>query len=219
MSESFIIEFFQQYAYQPMAVYSFVVLFMLASGLGLPFPEEITLISVGLLAYMARHPDVYPPPYEGAVGVDTWTLAIVCFSAVVLSDTVVYLLGKYFGTRITKTKIFNRFMSEERFAKVNYWFQKYSSFACAVFRFTPGIRFPGHLSCGIVGIPVWKFLAIDAAVALVSVPTQVFLVSYYGEIILDKLKEFKLILLAILAIAIVVYFGKKYLAQRKAQRN
>ena len=44
-----LIEFFAAYAYQPMLVYSFIVLFMTASSFGLPIPEEMTLVSAGLV--------------------------------------------------------------------------------------------------------------------------------------------------------------------------
>jgi membrane protein DedA with SNARE-associated domain len=82
---------------------------------------------------------------------------------------------------------------------------------CGIFRFTPGIRFPGHLSCGAMGVKWWQFLAVDGFAALVSVPTQVILVAFYGEIITSKFKEFKIILFSLLAIVAIVYFVRKKL--------
>src|SRR5690606_30064114 len=99
-SEAGLIAFFSQYAYEPMYVYGFIVAFMFASSFGLPVPEELTLISAGLVAHMAHSPEIYPPPYEGAVGVNVFTLSIVCFMAVFLSDLTVYFIGKFFGTHI-----------------------------------------------------------------------------------------------------------------------
>ena len=60
-----------------------------------------------------------------------------------------------------------------------------------------------------MGISIWKFIIVDGLAALVSVPTQVVLVSMYGEVILDKIKEFKLILLAIIGVIILVWLVKK----------
>ena len=88
-SEQVIFDFLLGYAYSPLMVYSFIVLFMLLSGFGFPLPEEVVLISSGIVAYMSHHPEIYPPPYEGAVGVNVYVLASVCFFAVMLSDTVV----------------------------------------------------------------------------------------------------------------------------------
>jgi membrane protein DedA with SNARE-associated domain len=208
-TEADIMGIFSQYAYEPMYVYGFVSLFMLASAFGLPIPEEIVLVSAGLVAHMAHTPADYPPPYPGAEGVDTITLCIVSFLAVIVSDTLVYFIGKIFGGRIIKTKFFQKQVAGEGFNRINSWFQKYGGLACGIFRFTPGLRFPGHLSCGLLGIPVWKFLVIDGIAALLSVPTQVYFVSTYGKVILDNLKEFKLILLGIAVVALLIWGIRK----------
>jgi membrane protein DedA with SNARE-associated domain len=200
---------FQEYAYQPMYVYGFIVLFMLASSYGLPIPEELVLISAGLVAYAAHNPTEFPPPYPGAEGVNVITLCIVSFTAVFLSDLQVYLIGKYFGARIIKTKFFQKQVAGEGFNKINQFFQKYGGLACGIFRFTPGLRFPGHLSCGLLGIPLWKFVVIDIIAAGLSVPTQVYFVATYGKIILDKLAEFKLIVLCIFGVLALVWLVRR----------
>ncbi len=201
--------FFSQYAYQPQYVYGFIVLFMLASSFGFPVPEELVLVSAGLVAYMAHTPDKFPPPYPGAEGVDVTTLCIVCFLAVFCSDLLVFLIGKYFGGRMIKTKFFQKQVAGDVFNKINVFFQKYGGLACGIFRFTPGLRFPGHLSCGLLGIPIWKFVLIDVFAAGLSVPTQVYFVATYGEVILHKLSEFKLILVCVLAVAFVIWLGRR----------
>jgi membrane protein DedA with SNARE-associated domain len=204
-----LLAFFSQYAYQPMFVYGFIICFMLASSFGFPVPEELVLISAGLVAYMSHNPDQFPPPYPGAQGVEIVTLCIVCFVAVLGSDSLVYFIGKFFGARIIKTKFFQKQVAGEGFNKINSFFQKYGGLACGVFRFTPGLRFPGHLSCGLLGIPVWKFLLIDAIVAALSVPTQVYFVATYGKVILDHLAEFKLYVLGVCAVLGLIWLGRR----------
>lgn len=208
-SEAGLINFFAPFAYQPAQVYTFVCCFMFAASFGLPIPEELTLISVGLVANMAQHPDIYPPPYPGAEGVDVVTLCIVSFLAVLGSDFIVYLIGKIFGGRIIKTKFFQRQVAGAGFEKINSWFQKYGGWACGIFRFTPGLRFPGHLSCGLLGIPMWKFLTIDGLAALLSVPTQIYFVATYGREVLEYLKEVKIFVLMVLGVLLLVWLGKK----------
>lgn len=206
--------FFKGYAYQPMKVYGFITLFMFASSFGLPVPEELVLISAGLIAYMALHPDTALPP--GTEVVDLYTLMLVCFLAVFLSDLIVYLIGKFFGGKIIKTRFFQKQIAGKSFDTINGRFQKYGGWACGIFRFTPGLRFPGHLSCGLLGIPVWKFVLVDGLAALLSVPTQVYFVATYGEIILDKLAEFKLYVGVALLIFLAGYLTRKvYLKQTK----
>ncbi len=219
MAEFDLIEFFSRYAYEPVWVYSFIIMFMTASSFGLPIPEELTLVSAGLVAYMARNPDQFPPPTPNAEGVNLYVLSAVCFVAVLGSDVLIYYLGKFFGQRIIKTKSFNKHFGKERFEKINKIFHKYSHWACGLFRFTPGIRFPGHLSCGLMGVPFWKFISIDGAAALLSVPTQVWLVATYGDVILSKIKEFKIILAMVIGVILLIFLGKKlfnYVQKRRA---
>jgi membrane protein DedA with SNARE-associated domain len=208
-SEANLMAMFSQFAYDPIKVYGFIALFMTASSFGLPVPEEIVLVSAGLVAYMAKRPDLVPPPYVGAEGVNVITLCIVCFFAVFFSDFLVYMIGKFFGSRIIKTKFFQKQVAGEGFNRINLWFQKYGGWACGIFRFTPGLRFPGHMSCGLLGIPAWKFMAVDGLAAMISVPTQVYFVATYGDIILGKIREFKMYFAIVLAVAIVAWLIRK----------
>lgn len=207
------------YAYQPLKVYGLVTLLMFASSFGLPVPEEVTLVSAGLVAHMAKDPVNYPPPFAGAEGVPVLTLCIVCFFAVFLSDLTVYLLGKFFGAKIIKTKFFQKQVAGKGFDTINRWFQKYGGWCAGIFRFTPGLRFPGHLSCGLLGIPLWKFMLIDGIAALFSVPTQVYFVATYGDVILGKFKEFKLILFSVLAVVFVIWLLRKVYLKHTAHKN
>lgn len=218
-SETALLAFFSEYAYRPYHVYGLIILFMFASSFGFPVPEEMVLISAGLVAYMAKDAIAFPPPYPEALGVDEYVLALVCFFAVFLSDVVVFFIGKYFGLKILNSSFFKRRMNAGVFEKVNSWFQKYGGLACGIFRFTPGLRFAGHLSCGLLGIPVWKFMMIDGIAALVSVPTQILLVATYGSLIIQKMKEFKTIALGIFFALFMVYLLKRIyrkISMRKA---
>lgn len=209
MPDIAVVDFFASYAYQPYLVYTFIVLFMTASSFGLPIPEEMTLVSAGLVAYMARHPAEFPPPTPDAHGVNLTVLSIVCFVAVLGSDLLIYFIGKFFGKKLMKTEFFNKRIGQENFNKINKVYQRFGYFAPGLFRFTPGVRFPGHMSCGVMGIPLRQFLLVDGFAALFSVPTQVILVALYGEIILGKLKEFKLVIFGIIALFILFWLGKK----------
>lgn len=214
-NEAYFMAIFAKYAFEPMYVYGFLVFFMFASSFGLPIPEEITLVSAGLIAHFAK---VTPPPYPGAEGVDTVTLCIVAFLAVFGSDFVVYGIGKFFGARIIKTKFFHKQMAGDGWDKINSWFQKYGGWASGIFRFTPGLRFPGHLSCGLLGIPAWKFIAIDGTAALLSVPTQVYFVSEYGDVIIQKIGQFKTYMLYVAGAVLVVWLVRK-IYKRNVRKN
>lgn len=215
MFEKFIVGLFHGYAYQPLMVYGSVVVLMLASSFGLPLPEEITLVSSGFLAYIGRHPELYPPPFVGAPVVNVHILAAVAFCAVLGSDTMVYTLGRLYGSRVLDSRLVKRFIHDEHRNRINVLTAKYGLWAVALFRFMPGVRFPGHIACGALGISAAKFLLVDAIAALVSVPTQIYLVAFYGKQILTVLDEVKIVIGILLVVFLVYYFGRKYLRARR----
>lgn len=202
------------YAFEPNWVYVIIVVMMLLSAVGLPLPEEATLISVGLLAYMGLHPGKYPPPFAGAASVDAETAAFIAFFAVFMSDFLIYSIGRFFGRKIFDWKPIRSILSEENRIKIEEWTQKYGAYACGIFRFTPGLRFPGHLACGMLKFPAWKFGLIDGIAAAISVPTQILLLAYYGDHILKFLKQFKLGVLCLLALVGVYLLYKKFFSKK-----
>lgn len=204
------------YAHEPMWIYFFLVVMMLLSAVGLPFPEEVTLVSVGILAYIGLHPELYPPPFPGAPHVHPTTAALVAFFAVFASDFIIYCIGRYFGPKVFEWAPVKRVISEESRLKIENWTHKYGSLACGIFRFTPGVRFPGHLACGMVKFPVWKFLLVDGIAAAISVPTQVLLFAHYGEQIYGAFTKFKYIVFGVLAAAAMVYIYKKWTSHKKS---
>ncbi len=202
------------YAYEPTWIYTFLIVMMMLSAVGLPFPEEATLISVGLLAYMGMNPQLYPPPYKGAPHINPETAALVAFLAVFSADFLIYAIGRFYGRRIFDWKPVKSVLSEESRKRIEDWTHKYGAYACGIFRFTPGIRFPGHLACGMLRFPAWKFGLIDGIAALISVPTQILLLAYKGEVILKFLRQFKIILLCIIALVLLYLLYKKYFSKK-----
>lgn len=211
-SEADLLNWFTQYAYQAWLIYLGIFLLMMASGFGLPIPEEVTLISAGLVCYVASRPDLFPPPPEGSHPVNPYITAGVAFFSVVFADCLVFFLGKFFGGRILRASYMTRYRN--RMEKVGEWTKKYGMWAAGAFRFTPGLRFPGHFACGMMGLRVSKFVAVDASAAAISVPTQVLLVAFYGETILVYFRQFKLVLLGLVGL-VLVYYCARWLWKRQ----
>ncbi len=211
--EEFIQQTFGTLSYQPWAVYGAICGFMLLSAFGLPLPEEVILISAGFVGHMALFPAIPHPP--GASVVNVHVLASVALLAVLGSDFLIYALGKHFGPSLFRQRWFQRVVSPDRLVKVRGWMQKYGYWPVIVFRFTPGVRFPGHLMCGAMGLSPWKFLAVDLVAALLSVPTQIYFVSYYGREILHYFKTAKLFLLGAFVVGLIIFFVRKWQAKRR----
>ncbi|MFN8790860.1 MAG: DedA family protein [Bdellovibrionales bacterium] len=217
LAEQPIFQFLSQYAYEPQWVYLAVVGMMLASGFGFPLPEEVTLISVGVLAFMGSRPDLFPPPPGDVTPVNMHHAAIVAFLAVMMSDFLIYAIGRLWGRRILYHPRMRKLVSEESLRKVEAWTHRYGMVAVFVFRFTPGVRFPGHLVCGIMKLKLWKFLSVDGFAAAISVPTQIYLLAIYGEPILKFLQEVKLFILGLAALGFVVFALRRFWIRRTSQ--
>lgn len=198
-----------QFAYQPGMVYSGIVVMMLLSGFGLPIPEEITLISTGLLAFMGANPQLFPPPFDGAPVVNPIDAAIVATFAVFGADFIIYCMGRFGGRKLIQHPRLRPLFPDALLGRAEGFVKRYGAFATGLFRFTPGIRFPGHLLCGMLHFPAWKFALIDGLAVCISVPTQILLLAHYGEPILITLKKFKLIVLGAIGIALIAFIAMK----------
>jgi membrane protein DedA with SNARE-associated domain len=214
MFEEQILPFFVRFAYEPHIVYLSLVGIMFASSFGLPIPEEVTLISAGLVCYLAASS---PPPYPGAQAVETYTTAAIALAAVILSDLLIYSLGRFFGQKVLRFRLFRKYQGQ--IDKVSYWVKRYGQWAAGLFRFTPGLRFPGHFSTGMLGLSVWKFLLVDGSAALVSVPIQIILVAEFGKEIIANIKEFQTILIITAFTAAATYFGWVFYKRRNAKKQ
>ena len=232
--EQTLIDMLYQFAHQPYLVYGLVFAFMYASSFGFPVPEEVVLLTLGFLAHMAMNPEMYPPTastVSGGVGgnaallapaaatlsnsVNVHIAAWLAFVAVVSSDFLVYGIGRTVGEKVLKHKWVAKVMTPERQEKVYAWTNRFGPWAAGVFRFTPGVRFPGHLSCGILKVPAKKFLAVDCFAALISVPTQVYLVAFYGKEIIDLIKKYQIWVLGALGVFLLWHFRESLLSVLK----
>ena len=213
--DQIVADFFAHYAYSPFLVYGAIVAFMMASAFGLPLPEEVVLISAGLIGDKAMHPDIFPPPYPGATSVNVYVLAAVSLLAVMGSDYLIFWLGKTFGPRLLQIPFFRRLISARSAGRIGKWVNGYGYWTVIMFRFTPGIRFPGHLMCGAMGLSPARFIAVDFIAATLTVPTQVLLMCFYGQQILEQLKRYKLMAIAALAVVALYLIVRALVTRNK----
>jgi membrane protein DedA with SNARE-associated domain len=199
----------QSYAYEPLFVYALVFGLMIASGFGFPMPEEVTIVSVGILAYMGAHPELYPPPYPGARPLGGYEAAAVTTASIAVADVLVFSLGRKFGRPLMAKPRIRELFGEKIMSKVNQLMARYGIYAAFMFRFAPGLRVPAHIAMGASHFPLWQFALVDGLAAAISVPTQILLIYHFGDEILYVFREFKIVVLSVVAVVVVYFVAKK----------
>lgn len=151
-----LIAFFSHYGYWA------VFLILLLCGFGIPIPEDITLVSGGIIA--------------GFGLADVHIMFVVGMAGVLIGDSTMFMLGHIFGERIIKFKPIRRLLPPRRFHQVQDKFARYGNRVLFVARFLPGLRTPIFITAGLSRqIPYWRFLLLDGCAALISVPIWVYL--------------------------------------------
>ena len=190
---------------QPYGKLGLLVIFivLIACGFGLPLPEDIPLISSGIMS--------------GRDIVSFWSANLVGFSGVLIGDGIIFSLGYFKGQKIKKFWFFKRLFTPERDVKIKQWFAKYGSYIVFFARFMPGLRMPIFLSTGIFHIPFWKFFLLDGFAALISVPVWIYLGHKFGEnleYLFKMAHNFQMGLFISLGVVIVLIVGA-YLVKKK----
>jgi membrane protein DedA with SNARE-associated domain len=172
---------------------AFVVLFL--CGLGLPIPEEVTLIGSGILLYLGK--------------VEYLPITAVCSIAILLGDSVPYWIGRRWGPSALRLKWVSKVLHPERFARLQKKFEEHGQWATFSFRFFMGLRIPGYFMAGMMGMKYWRFALLDTLGILISVPISIYIGKLLGDQV-DKLqatmKNFHFFLLfgVVLAVSLAV---------------
>lgn len=194
----FLIAFFTDYGY--IAVFGILIL----CGFGLPIPEDITLVSGGVISGL----DLANPH----------TMCVVGLAGVLIGDSTMFLAGRIFGYRIQRIRTFRRILSPRRFSQIQRKFKQYGLSLLFVARFLPGLRSPIYLVAGMSRrIPYHTFILMDGFAALISVPVWIYLGYFFADN-LDLLMEYvkdvqKLIYLClgvVILIVLLVYLKKRF---------
>jgi membrane protein DedA with SNARE-associated domain len=167
---------------------------LLLCGVGLPLPEEVTLIGSGILLYQDRVAFV--------------PITLVCSLAILLGDSIPFSLGRRYGLRALRVPWVARILHPERFASLERRFAQHGNWAIFTCRFLPGMRIPGYFTAGTLRMPFLRFLALDVFGVLLSVPLSIYLGRLFGgqvERLQREVRNFHHILaFAILSIVLVI---------------
>lgn len=147
--------------------YAGIFLILLLCGLGLPIPEDITIIASGYLAYLGL--------------IDPWAALGVNMAGVLAGDLFIFSMGYWIGPGVATKPLLKRMVNPRRMEKVQGFFLRHGKKTIFFGRFLSGLRAPTFLAAGITRMSPLQFLAMDGSAALLSVPILLFAAFYFGE--------------------------------------
>jgi membrane protein DedA with SNARE-associated domain len=187
--------------------YLLIYVVLVACGLGIPLPEDISLVMGGFLSHLG----VTSLPVMMAVG----------FLGILTGDSLIYSAGRRMGLLSQGTGFFARVVTPEKRAKVERLFAVHGQKIVMVARFLPGIRAVTYFTAGSAGMSYWRFIFWDGLAALVSAPLFVYLGSHFGghlRYLKHRIHQGQAIGLVVLAAGVALYLFYRHYPRRTDPR-
>lgn len=141
---------------------------LVLGGIGLPpIPEEGIVVAAGV--WVASNPDYL---------LFRWLILPVCIAAILVSDLLLYGIGRHFGSRLLEHRRLARFLTPEKLARIQGNFNRYGIKILLFVRWVPGIRSPLFLTAGTMRVPLVRFVVADL-IAAAAGHTLLFFLSYW----------------------------------------
>ena len=193
-------------------------LVLVAAGVGPPIPEELPVVAGGAWAALDSVVRDYGP-YR-------WLMLPVCILGVVISDGLLYGIGRKFGTRLLDMKFFKKIVPPAKRGRDRGELPQ-ARYQGAVSRFLPGIRSPIFIMAGVMKLPLKRFILADGIYAIPGVSLLFFLAWWFGDTFIALIEAFekgvshnyvKPLLILIALVGVIVFLVYKFLATRQHWR-
>lgn len=169
-----------------------VFLGLILTPLGLPIPEEISILAAGGLAAKGH-----------ANLVTAW---IVCFIGVTFGDVISWTMGRTVG--LEPKGFVGRLIGAEQITEIEEFFEKWGVWAIVIARQIPGMRFPAFFFAGASRVPLVKFYIIDGISALITVNVFFYIGHRFAsniDLILPYINNFRRTASAIVLLLILAF--------------
>lgn len=181
-----------------------IFILLILGEIGLPFPEDATLILSG---FLIAQKVTKPLP-----------TILVVYCGLLLTDFFLYWVGKKYGRKVIEHKRFHRLLSAEKLLTLEEKFKKWGAYVVFVGRHFLGIRAQIFLAAGVMRMSTLKFIVADAASAILTMTLMIgtgFLGGNSVQILQRDLKRIEHIGILILAILFTGWMIHKYFRNRK----
>ncbi len=185
----------------------FLIIFIETGIVFMPFlPGDSLLFAAGMLA--AQYPE----------SLNVWAVIGLLLIAAILGDTTNYFIGKYFGDRALKVKIFGKtFIKPEHIDKTHGFYEKYGPATIVIARFVPIVRTLAPFVGGVGHMHYRTFLTYNVLGALLWVISLTLAGYFLGSIpwIKDNFEKVVLGIIFVSVLPMIWQFVKSKFLQSK----
>jgi membrane protein DedA with SNARE-associated domain len=142
----------------------------------LPFPASLPWPFLILGSSPDAYPQSSPPP-----PLHWWIMLPLCILGVVVSDGLLYGMGRFWGPHLLETRMLKRLVSPQKRENIEGNFHRYGVMVLLFARFLPTIRSPIFIMAGIMRLPLTRFLLADGLYAIPGVSLLFFLAFWFGD--------------------------------------
>ena len=176
----------------------------LACALGIPVPEEITLLSAGIMVAAKKFP--------------LYLVAIPGFAGMVVCDTTLFILGRRLGRRIFRFPLLRSALTEQRVQWAESHIHRDGSLTCFIGRFIPGLRVVVITTSGALGIKPRVFLTVDILAVLIIVSLWIAVGYWMGSSFVDAAqyaRDIKVYLIIIASLLLVLNGSWRFIKRKR----
>lgn len=142
--------------------YVFIFIALLLTGVGLfPIPEDIIVLSAGV-------------GVQQEVG-NVFIAFLVILIGIIISDLIIFWIGKKIGRKVFKMKFFSFFIPEDKVERVHKIFGDHSKKIVFLGRFASGFRPVVFFTAGMSDLQILNFIIYDLLASLIYIPLVMFL--------------------------------------------
>jgi membrane protein DedA with SNARE-associated domain len=147
---------------------------LLAAGVGIPIPEDLTLLGAGYLAWRGDVP--------------LWAAWLVGLVGITVGDSTLYWIGRTLGPSITRRRFISHHLTPARLARLEELLDRHGSRTILLARLAAGFRGAFFLTAGVARMPYSRFLLFDLIAAWVSTTVWVLIGRRFGGHI-DRVRQ------------------------------
>ncbi|OAI39856.1 hypothetical protein AYO40_05345 [Planctomycetaceae bacterium SCGC AG-212-D15] len=174
-----------------------------------PFPANLPWSAFVL---SEEHPKLWTDDHYHRLPLKWWILLPICILGVVISDGLLYGMGRFWGPKLLEARWMKRMLPDDKRGRIEQNFQRYGVLVLLFARFLPAIRSPIFIMAGITRLSFTRFLLADGIYAIPGVTLLFTLAFWFGDSVRDLVLRAEgrakpiIILVALTAVAAYLFY-------------